>query len=361
MFKKLYEFLQKENISFKEDYKMSYHSYCKVGGEAKFYITPDSQSKLISLISHLKYENIEYKLIGETSNLIFLDEIVYGIIISTKLLDQIQIDAYKAIVEPGVNLSSFLRILYSKKIEGYSGLEGIPGSIGGAIVMNAGAYGYTISDKLISVKVLDQNGIVQLISRNDCLFSPRNSFFRENKKVIILEIIFDISVRSEISDVEYYKEIETYHIARHSYQEFVLPNAGSIFTTDRCIYDDFSDINIKFKICYKLTNKLFHNKLMRLKNRKSPNRLLANRIISKIFNLDEFEKIYSIKHINMFAIKDGNSYELINYIYKLKSILAGKIRIENEIIIDSVINWRNVNENDVKEKLIYIETGKRCD
>jgi UDP-N-acetylmuramate dehydrogenase len=349
----LKDYLDKENIIYKSDFNLGYYTYCKVGGNCKLYITPTNNEQLIGLIKCINIQNIRYTIIGETSNMIFLDDVIYGVIISTKLLDSICLEKNKVTVGAGANLSNFLRLLYSKKIEGFHGLEGIPGSVGGAVFMNAGAYGSETSEYIINVECMTLNGRIVNISKEHCHFSHRNSIFRKEKKYIILSITFLIK-RS--NDEGFYKKIEELHIARHSYQEFVLPNVGSVFTANKCIYEEFCNLDWKYKLAYKFINKLFYNRIFKILNRKSPNRKIINKFTVKYFKLNEISSHFSIKHINMFANMDKNSWDLIDYIIKMKGVLGDKVMLENEIITDSIIGCENGKYHKYK-KLIESVRG----
>ncbi|MGR5154520.1 UDP-N-acetylmuramate dehydrogenase [Photobacterium swingsii] len=332
------DFLKREGIAFKNKINLSYYTYCKVGGSCNLFITPSDKKQMALLITYLNQLGTKYIIIGETSNMLFLDDVVYGIIISTKLLDSIAINGNKVTVGAGVNLSNFLRLLYSKKIYGFDGLEGIPGSVGGAVFMNAGAYGAETAEYISSVECLTLDGTLISLNKEECQFTQRDSIFRKEKKYIILNVTFS----TQVSDSEnYYKNIEGLHIARHSYQEFVLPNIGSVFTAKRCIYEELCNIDWKYKVAYKLLMKIFYNRLVKLLNRKSPNREIINRFTVKYFGLEEIAEHFSIKHINMFANMNKNSWDLIDYISKMKSILGDKVILENEIVTDSIIEQVN--------------------
>ncbi|MBY7919499.1 FAD-binding protein [Vibrio fluvialis] len=336
IFQNLKNYLSEIGVIFKENLDMSYHTYTKVGGKCLVYIMPDSRDKLIKSIKYIKSLGINYSIIGETSNTIFLDDVVYGVVLSTKLISEIKLDDDKVSVNAGNNLSDFLRVLYSKEIAGFEGLEGIPGSVGGAVFMNAGAYGYQISDHIETVECIDRQGNIKVLTKEQCEFSQRKSIFRKDRGLIITSIIFNIE-KGSIEDI--YKKVERFHIARHSYQEFVLPNAGSIFTAPECIYEEFSKINNKYRIIYKLLKKIFYNKFFRMLRYRTPNRIILNNLTIKTFGLEAYENCISVKHINMFANRNVSSWEMVGYINKIKGILGDSVALENEVIVDSIVDW----------------------
>lgn len=346
--KKTLGFLANARIIYKENVNLSFHTYCKVGGNCKTIAYPDTKEKACRLIKYLKFEQINYSVIGETSNMLFLDDVEYGIIVSTKLLNRIEIDRNSAYVESGCNYSDFLRNLYARQVSGFEGLEGIPGSVGGAIYMNAGAYGYETSTHLEYVECIDSNGNLIKFTKNECDFKQRDSIFRRsaNNKYLILSAKFNLI---ESKDENYYKKIERFHIARHSYQEFVLPNIGSIFTAKECVYKEFCKKDSKFSFKYKLYNKVFFNRFSKIFNRKAPNRKILNNLIFEYYKLGGYSDRVSIKHINMFANQNSSSWELIEYIAEVKKILGNEVVLENEIVTDGIVTW------DMKKKDKYLK------
>ena len=342
----LKEFLKNENIHYKSDVHLENYTYCKVGGNCQIYIIPTTTKNMATLIAYLQMESVPYTVIGETSNMIFLDDVVYGVIISTSMLNNIDLKDNKVKVDAGANLSSFLRLLYSKKISGFEGLEGIPGSVGGAVFMNAGAYGSEISEYISNVECLTLAGDIVNLSKNECDFTQRNSIFRMERNYIILTITFNLEVSN---NPNYYKNIETYHIARHCYGEFVLPNVGSVFTAKRCVYEELCNVDWKYKIIYKILCRLFYNRLMKLINRKSPNRNIINQFTVYYFGLEDISGCFSIKHINMLANLNKSSWDFIDYIVKMKSILGDKVILENEIVTCSIVKPLNGIYNKYKE------------
>ncbi|MCL9781316.1 hypothetical protein M9194_07730 [Vibrio sp. S4M6] len=82
-------FLKKEKVKYKENYSFRCYSSCKVGVDCSLYIMPNSQEQVIELIRFLKTKKMKYNIVGETSNLVFVDGVTYGVVITTKLLDKV--------------------------------------------------------------------------------------------------------------------------------------------------------------------------------------------------------------------------------------------------------------------------------
>ena len=203
---------------------MSALSYARVGGSVQFSCFPDSIEALTNVICDLRAENLSYRVLGKTTNLLFLDSVKYACFIFTDFLNDININGTKVRVETGRLLGDFCRDLAQNRLTGAEGLEGVPGTLGGALVMNAGAYGYTVSDHLTSVTVLDAENKVRTIEKEDLCFGNRSSSSLEG--MIILEASFDFKL-GDYDRIE--KLTRRFHISRHAYQEWVFPNLGSIF------------------------------------------------------------------------------------------------------------------------------------
>src|SRR5690606_4337201 len=145
---------------------------------------------------------VSWKCIGFTSNLFFFDELYYGVIISTKGMTNLIVNERCVTVECGYSLQDLVRVALVNGLGGLEGLEGVPGTVGGALFMNAGAYGFTISDCLAAVTVITPEGNICKLSKEDCGFKNRSSIFREQEGYIILSAEDRKSTRLNSSHVK---------------------------------------------------------------------------------------------------------------------------------------------------------------
>lgn len=198
----------------------------RVGGHASVMVSPRDVEKLIDLIKILKNNNIKYKILGNGSNIIFSDEYYDGVIIKLDNFNHLKINDTVVTVGAGYNL---MKLAYTVSSMGLKGLEfatGIPGTVGGAIYMNAGAYksdmGYIIS----SVRVLTPNYEVRELYNRDLNFHYRMSFLQEHKDHICLDatIVLKHGDKKEIMDL-----IEDRRQKRLISQPLEFPSAGSVF------------------------------------------------------------------------------------------------------------------------------------
>ncbi len=340
-------FLDTNNISYKKDYLLKYETYFKMGGKVNCFVIPNHIDELTVVINYLRKNDLKFKIIGLTTNVYFIDELEYSVIISTKNLTSLQITADTIDVECGYSLQDFVRVTLLKQSTGYEGLEGIPGSMGGALVMNAGAYGYTISDHLLTLTCLTADQKIIVLDKKTCAFNHRNSVFKENKDWIVLSATFKLipAKQSEIAS-----KIETYHIARHSYQEFAYPNLGSMFSVKGDFYREFvKNDRLYHLICYTL-KVLYKNPVMKFIMRKNPNNNIFNRLIQKYLLPTEITHTYSSKSMNI-LVNDGisNIDQILDYISLLKKNLNTETPIENEIVIEPIIKENDKIKNIIKK------------
>lgn len=233
--KKIISFIRKNNIGkLKENVKLSSATTYKVGGVAKVFVYPKNTEKLILLLNELNKENIKYKVLGFGSNVIFSDKEYDGVIIKLDEFSNVSIN--DAVITAGAG-ASLVKLSHKAAKEGLTGLEfasGIPGSIGGAIFMNAGAYksdmGYIVSE----VKVLTPELEVKTLYNKDLNYKYRSSFLQKNPNYICLEatIVLRHGDKDQIK-----KLMETRRQKRLIMQPLEYPSAGSVFRNPE---DDFA-------------------------------------------------------------------------------------------------------------------------
>ena len=175
-------FLKDNNIDFLQNESLKKHTTFKVGGNAKYIAMPKTVQQAADLLSFLKENEINYYILGRGSNVIFKDSGFDGVIIKTVNLQQVKyIDETTIYVQSGVALNVLCKNLQEKSLEGLEFCYGIPGNIGGAVFMNAGAYGGEIADAVLQGGYIDENCRVKTISAQECEFGYRHSIFQDKK------------------------------------------------------------------------------------------------------------------------------------------------------------------------------------
>jgi len=343
----LKEFLNTNYILYKNNHNIKYETYFKMGGIVNFFIIPSNQMQLVKLLDYLHSQKLNFKIIGFSSNILLFDELEYTILISTKLLTDVKISKENIEVSAGYSLEELVRLALLKKSKGYEGLEGIPGSIGGAIVMNAGAYGYTISDNLESLTYYHPKNGIQTALKEECKFNHRDSIFKTSPEYIILSAKFNL-IKSNQKDIA--NKITQYHIARHSYQEFAYPSLGSLFSLKDDFYRLFLKKNKFYYFILIILKIIFKNKFIKLINRKNPKNTIFNNLIKNYLNPVEIPYNFSSKSMNI-LINDGsdNIENIFTYISLIKNNIKEGSPLENEIIIEPTLE--SVKKLEIKKLL----------
>ncbi|MGB9664238.1 MAG: UDP-N-acetylmuramate dehydrogenase [Ignavibacteria bacterium] len=195
----------------------------RIGGPADYYLEPKDREDLVNLIRYLKEIKYPYIIIGNGSNVLISDEGIRGAAINLEFgFNKIEVNKNKVYAEAGIRLSRLVDVCIEHSLVGIENLAGIPGTLGGAILMNAGAYGGEISDHIKKVEVLD--GVdIKFLTREECGFAYRKSNL-EGK--IILSAEFELPFGDRIKAKERRRELL---LKRNQSQPVEIPNAGSIF------------------------------------------------------------------------------------------------------------------------------------
>lgn len=210
-----------------ESVSIAKHTTYRVGGVAYGMVSPRNVACLVKLIRFLQLEKITYKIIGNGSNLLFSDDIYRGILIRLNELDSIEFfGRNKVRVGAGYSLIK-LCIMAAKK--GYTGLEfasGIPGSVGGSVFMNAGAYKSDMGYVVERVKVLTPDLKIIYLENKEMDFHYRTSFLQKHPGYICLEVVLQLQKgrRDAIESV-----MKERRARRISSQPLEYPSAGSVF------------------------------------------------------------------------------------------------------------------------------------
>ena len=237
--------IDKNKIKYNVEMK-NYTSF-RIGGNAECLIKIETKEELIEILKFSKKHNINLTILGNGSNVLISDNGIKGITILIRINQNIRdiiikeqsdkenvSDNYtKIIVGAGVKLASLGQFLFKNQLTGFEELSGIPGTIGGAVKMNAGAHGKEMKDVVKCVKCVDYNGNEKILyndlgninQKNELEFGYRTSIFK-NKKYIITEV--ELSFQKGNSD-DIKIKMEEYKKYRIEKQPIEYPNAGSTF------------------------------------------------------------------------------------------------------------------------------------
>ncbi|MBS5737747.1 MAG: UDP-N-acetylmuramate dehydrogenase [Clostridiales bacterium] len=220
-------FLKNNDIYFTESEDLKLRSSFRIGQKADLAIFPDSDEKLIKTVLFFKKRSVKYLILGRCSNVLFPDYNINYPLIFTDRLISLQFDDDNPnylICDSGVSLAKLVNFAAQYGFGGMEFAGGIPGSVGGAVCMNAGAYGKNISDVLLWTDYINQDGKILKISNKEHSFGYRKSIFTNND-VIIRSCFF--MKKMDISDIK--NEIRTLSLKRRNSQPLEFPSAGSVF------------------------------------------------------------------------------------------------------------------------------------
>ena len=224
--KEIQNIIPQENVYINEP--MSKYTSFKIGGPAECMVKIKTLEQLKSILKYTNENNIKLTIIGNGSNILVSDEGIKGIVVKIEI-DNLEIDIQdkKAIITvgSGVKLGLLAQKCLKQEIAGFEFASGIPGTIGGAIRMNAGAHGSEMKDIVKTVTYVDRNGAVHKIESNQAEFEYRKSLFSHNDYIIVeTEIELEKGNANEIKE-----KMTEYANFRKEKQPIEYPSAGSTF------------------------------------------------------------------------------------------------------------------------------------
>ena len=216
--------IPKDRVLFNEP--MSRHTTFKVGGEAECMVLIEKEEELIELVPYLNQVDQEYFILGNGSNLLVGDKGYRGIIISLGAgMNKIEVKDNRIIAQSGALLTQTAVAARDAELTGMEFAVGIPGSVGGGIVMNAGAYDGEMKQITESVKVMDKEGKILILDNDTMEFGYRTSIIK-NRPFIVLEVVLRLQKGNK---EEIRKKMEELMEKRRSKQPINFPSAGSTF------------------------------------------------------------------------------------------------------------------------------------
>ena len=224
IYKKLKEYIKDEQIFINE--LMSKHTSFKVGGPADIFVKAKTLDELKQILKIAKQENVQVNTIGNGSNILVKDNGIRGIVIKLDFKNVDMIDDQTFCVGAGVPLILLSKEAAKKSLTGLEFASGIPGSIGGAVKMNAGAYGGEMKDIVISTTYLDEKLNLKTIDNQEHEFEYRSSIFTKHDEYIIVNSTIKLK-KGNIEEIN--KIMLQNENSRIEKQPINYPSAGSTF------------------------------------------------------------------------------------------------------------------------------------
>ncbi|MCU0411671.1 MAG: UDP-N-acetylmuramate dehydrogenase [Bacteroidetes bacterium] len=202
---------------------MDRHTWMRVGGPAEFYCEPADRNDLAVLIRYLHEQKVPFMVVGRGSNLLVSDAGIRGAVINLETcLNEVRMEQDLVVAEAGVRLTKFVDFCVQHGLAGVEMLAGIPGTVGGAVVMNAGAHGGETSDHLVYVELLRESQSVRI--------EKRNAGFAYRKSGVMHDVVLSAGFRLSGGDAEALgRRRKELIMKRNQTQPLELPNLGSMF------------------------------------------------------------------------------------------------------------------------------------
>ncbi|MDM5328033.1 UDP-N-acetylmuramate dehydrogenase [Neobacillus sp. CF12] len=211
----------------KENELLSLHTTMKIGGPADLFIEPSSLENIQKVMSFIKERQLPWRAIGRGSNLLVSDKGIEGVVIKLSSgLDHLTINDSTITVGGGHSIVSLSTLISKKGLSGLEFASGIPGSVGGAVYMNAGAHGSDISKILTKAHILFEDGSMEWLSNEEMEFTYRTSVLQKKRPGIVLEAEFKLTKGDRAAIVSQMQKNKDY---RKVTQPWNFPCAGSIF------------------------------------------------------------------------------------------------------------------------------------
>lgn len=218
--------LERESINYTKYASLKNLNSFKVNAYASLLTFPDTKEKLCLLVSLLNSLNLSYLILGNGTNVVFLNKLYDGVVVSTKLLNNIIVKNNVIEADCGASATSLSKIALNNYLSGLEFCYGLPGSVGGIVYMNASAYGSQVSDIIVCIEYFDYSkNKICCYTQNDNIFDTKMSIFQINNGLIL-------NAKFKLSKKNYnyiYERMNEYFNKRKSTQPLELPSAGSVF------------------------------------------------------------------------------------------------------------------------------------
>lgn len=224
LYQYIYDLVGSENVLKQEP--MSRHTTFRVGGEAECMLRVPDQDTMVKLIKRFHQLEIPYYVIGNGSNILVGDKGIAGVVLNTSAcMNKIEITDETITVEAGAMLSKVAAMAKEKGLTGLEFASGIPGTIGGALVMNAGAYDGEMKQVVESVTVVSAEGEIMELDNDTMEFGYRTSILK-NRPFIVLGAVLKLS-KGDVSEIQ--AKMDDFAVKRREKQPLEYPSAGSTF------------------------------------------------------------------------------------------------------------------------------------
>lgn len=253
------------------------------GGVILHYYEPETTKELIELVCELNTRQEYFDIVGYTSNIYFKDTYNVDNLITTRRLNSFQDNKNEVTCECGVSVSKLSKEMVSQGVVGFAGLIDLPGTIGAAVYGNAGCYDCLLSDVLISVKVLESNGVTKEYKTEELHYSKRNSDF---KRGAIKGAILSVKLKKNYGDI---KMIERMAAENHTNRIKTQPGPQNNLGTTYCYFGKRTKLGVIVKYASGLLCKVASALTLNVRSWKMELTLIGyKKLIPYLWNIDRF-------------------------------------------------------------------------
>ena len=223
IFLDLQKLVHPSNVTMNEP--LHQYTFTKTGGKADFFVTPKNYQEVQAVYTYAINNHLPLTIVGNGSNMIIKDGGIRGIVMTLIHIASMELDGNKLTVQSGAAIIQASRYALQNSLTGLEFACGIPGSVGGALYMNAGAYGGEISDVLQEALVITRSGELQTLKKDELELGYRSSRFSK-EKLLVLEATFLLR-KGKYEDIK--SKMDDFTFQRESKQPLEFPSCGSVF------------------------------------------------------------------------------------------------------------------------------------
>ena len=292
----LLDFLKEADIAYEENVALSKKSWIKTGGICGCWITPANVKQLVGVCRYLQSNGIKFDIVGQTSNLFFHSTYSPEVVVSTTRINGYEIKDDMIICDCGCSVIKLAKDCLSQGYAGFYGLVGLPGTVAAAAVNNAGCFHCSISSMLVSADVLNPDGSVETISKEDFHYTRRSSVFKRGERTgIVLSVKLKIEKAADID--EEVRKSDATKAYRKNRQEGPKLNLGSVFSTLKARRNVK---NITAFLLSKVAGVCHWSKEKRI----------YKQLLLNIYGYTDLSNYISDKQLNTFVWRDGESEKM---------------------------------------------------
>lgn len=314
------DFLHSSNITYETQVDLKKKTWIHRGGVASYFIKPSSVDELEAVCSFCYGHHLCFEIVGATSNLYFLNSYNPDIVISTLNVKNIEENTDVIICDCGVNVRFLAKKMIDSSVKGFEGIVDLPGTVGASVYNNSTAFGCGISQMLLKIELLTEDGMTVFLSAENLAFSERSSALKRGE---IRGVVLRVFIKKEYGSMQELKAVaEKNHQTREMNQDGYANNLGSCFV--HIYYNSFIFLILRIMLFpYKIAAKL-----LRYDNRKY-NQTRRN-FLCCVMGYRSIVPYISQKNMNTFVWKDdGADYAFIKYVEWMRKVFkADPLEIE---------------------------------